>query len=227
MSKKNKKKVKRKLSIKKIIIFVIILFLIIFLIKLFNTNITNIYISGNTYLTDQEIIDITGLDNYPKSINKLSYNVEKKLKDNIYINNVIVTKNLMLNEIYIQIEENYPLFYYEPKEKTILYNGDEIKEILSSITVINSIPSEFFDELLNKLRKIDIDILNRISELEYKPNDLLKERFFLLMNDGNHVYITLDKFLTLNKYLDIIKEFDNKKGILYLDSGEYFDVFDS
>ena len=44
------------------------------------------------------------------------------------------------------------------------------------------------------------------------------------MNDGNQVYLTLNKFTKIDNYLDIIKEFDNKKGILYLDSGEYFEV---
>ena len=44
------------------------------------------------------------------------------------------------------------------------------------------------------------------------------------MNDGNYVYLTLNKFLKINSYLDIVKEFNNKKGILYLDSGEYFKI---
>mgnify|MGYP003496935144 CR=1 FL=1 len=41
---------------------------------------------------------------------------------------------------------------------------------------------------------------------------------------GAKVYLTLNKFSKLDDYLDIIKEFNNKKGILYLDSGEYFEV---
>ena len=58
-----KKKAKRKLSKKKIFIFFIIVFIVCFIFKLFNTNITNIYIKGNNYLTDQEIIDIAKLIN--------------------------------------------------------------------------------------------------------------------------------------------------------------------
>ena len=65
-----------------------------------------------------------------------------------------------------------------------------------------------------------------MSEIEYSPNDVDEERFFILMNDGNYVYLTLNKFLSINKYTDMIKSFENKKGILYLDSGEYFDMFD-
>ena len=30
----------------------------------------------------------------------------------------------------------------------------------------------------------------------------------------------------INSYNDIVKQFDNKKGILYLNSGGYFDIFE-
>ena len=44
------------------------------------------------------------------------------------------------------------------------------------------------------------------------------------MNDGNMVYITLTKTESLNKYNDIKKELEGKSGILYLDSGNYFEI---
>lgn len=226
MPKKDKKKTKRKISKKKIIIFVIIACIIIFLIKIFNTNITNIYISGNSYLTDQEIIDMCKLTNYPKTIKNLSFTIEKRLEKNKYIAIANVKKNIFLNKVYIEIEENYPLFYNSTTNKTVLYNGEETDDNSASLIITNSIPNKIYDDFLNKLKQIDIDILNRISELEYSPNEKYKERFFLLMNDGNYVYITLDKFLTLNKYLDIIKNFStDEKGIIRLDSGGYFDKF--
>lgn len=224
MSKPNKK---RKISVKKIFIFIFIICIIGYIYKLFNIKISNIYIRGNNYLTDQNIIDIAQLNNYPSSISNLSYNIEKKLQKNIYILEANVKKNLLLNEVYINIKENYPLFYYSTKGVTILYNGDEVKDNLSNLTVINSMPSDIYNSLLLEFQNLNVSILNRISEIEYSPTDVLKDRFFLLMNDGNYVYITLNKLKNLNKYLDIIKEFDGKKGILYLDSGKYFDVFDN
>ena len=71
---------------------------------------------------------------------------------------------------------------------------------------------------------VDLDVLERISEIKYDPNDVDSERFLLFMNDGNYVYLTLDRFNNVNSYIDIIKKFGSKKGILYLDSGEYFKV---
>ena len=227
MSKKKKITKKRKLNKKRFFIFLIIFFLIVaFLYKFLNTNITNIYIKGNYYLTDQEIIDLAELQNYPNSISNLSYKIEKKLENNDYIRNANVYKNIFINEVYIEIEENYPLFYYQTESKTILYDGSEVEKDFSSLTVINKIPDTIYDKFLEKLRQVDIDTLNRMSEIEYKPNTVDEERFFVLMNDGNYVYLTLSKFLNINKYFEMIKLFNNKKGILYLDSGEYFDIFD-
>ena len=65
----------------------------------------------------------------------------------------------------------------------------------------------------------------KISEIKYDPNDIDKERFYLTMNDGNYVYLTLNKFNKINSYLEIVKSFNDTKGILYLDSGEYFEIF--
>jgi len=44
------------------------------------------------------------------------------------------------------------------------------------------------------------------------------------MNDGNYVYITLTKMELLNKYNEAITKVEGKKGTLYLDSGNYFEI---
>ena len=48
------------------------------------------------------------------------------------------------------------------------------------------------------------------------------------MVDGNYVYLTLSKFKLINNYLEIMKDekFEGKKGILYLDSGNHFQILD-
>ena len=44
------------------------------------------------------------------------------------------------------------------------------------------------------------------------------------MKDGNEVYITLNKINELNNYTKIKRQLGDKKGILYLDSGNYFEI---
>ena len=227
MAKKKKKNKKRKLNKKRFGIFLVIFLLFIFLIyKIYGTNISNIYIKGNYYLTDQDIIDISGLRDYPKSIYNLPYKIENNLQKNKYILSSKVGMKGFFNKIYINVEENYPLLDYQIEDKTVLYNGTKVDDKFAIATVINTVPNTVYDEFLDKMRNVRKEVLLRISEIEYKPNEVDEKRFFLLMNDGNYVYLTLDKFLNINKYLDMIKSFNGKKGILYLDSGEYFDIFD-
>lgn len=226
MKKKGKEKQKKKINIKRVIIVFVILFVIPFSIyKIYKTNIKNIFISGNNYLSDQEIIDIAKLENYPNSIKNSSNTIKKRLEKNRYIYSAEVRKENLFKEVYIKIQENYPLFYYQVENKTVLYNGKYDDNISATCTIINKIPDTIYDDFVDKMKNININILNRISQIEYKPNSVDEERFLLFMNDGNYVYLTLKKFDNINKYVDMIKSFDNKKGILHLDSGEYFKEF--
>lgn len=220
-----KKRVKRKLNVKRVIVFLLsVLILSFFIYKLVNVNISNIYIKGNNYLTDQYIIDISGLSNYPNSLSNISFNIEKKLRKNSFILDAKVKKRGLLNKVYIEIIENYPLYYYASLDKTVLYNGDMIDGNISNITLINKIPDTIYDKFISKFRDLEYSVLDRISEVRYNPNEVDSERFLILMNDENYVYVTLNRFLNLNKYVDIIKTFSGKKGVLHLDSGEYFEI---
>lgn len=75
------------------------------------------------------------------------------------------------------------------------------------------------------MAEVNNDILYKISEIEYRPNEVDKERFLLTMNDGNYVYVTLYTFDKINQYDAIYPTLENKNGILYLDSGNYFEIF--
>ncbi len=222
MARKVKKK--RKLKVKNLLI-VLFVFTAILLGVAFLTDVklNNMIVKGNSLYSDWEIIEMAGLSNYPSSLKTLSSTVEKRLEEDDYIKSVKVSRP-SLTKIVINVEENLPLFYYLPENKTILTDKTEVTDNFSVPTVINYVPDNVYSDFLKSMSSINYDIIKRISEIKYDPNEVDEGRFFLTMNDGNQVYLTLNKFTKLDNYLDIIKEFDNKKGILYLDSGEYFEV---
>ena len=74
------------------------------------------------------------------------------------------------------------------------------------------------------MKKVKPEIKDKISQIEYTPNDYDKQRFLLYMNDGNKVYVTITRFNLINKYNDIYPTLGGKKGILYLDSGNHFEI---
>ena len=101
-----------------------------------------------------------------------------------------------------------------------IYNTYNIYNIPILISDISSIKEKY----TKSISKIDDDILLKISQIEYTPNDVDSERFTLYMNDGNQVYITLGKVTKINKYNSIYSRLEGKKGIIYLDSGDYIEV---
>lgn len=224
---KYKEKKKTKIKYKKLIIFLIVFtILLLGLISFLRLNITNIYISGNKLLTEKQIIDIAKISNYPNTFLNLSPIIEDRLEKDIYIKNAKVHKK-WFTITYIEIEENRPLFYDETNKETVLFDKKTVKEKLEVPTLINMIPDTMYQKFIEKMKEIDEDILNKISEIKYDKNDVDETRFLFTMNDGNYAYLTLNTFEKINDYIDIIKTFNNNKGILYLDSGGYFQIFEN
>lgn len=219
---KRKKKMKLRFDRLLIFLFCVILFIII-LILLFNVKIRNIYVSGNFYLTEQYIIDEALISDYPSSIKNLSFQIERRLENNPMILKAKVSKK-GLKKVYIEIIENRPLFYYLDSNKTIHYNKMESDFKYAVPTVLNYITDSYYDEFIDKMRNLDTNIINRISEIKFYPNEVDDNRFLLHMSDGNYIYVNLNTFDKLNKYLSILQNLPNKKGILYLDYGNNFEI---
>lgn len=223
-----KKKTKRKYKIKyqNLVVFLLIIYIIYAIIANFlKQRITNIYITNNNYLSDQEIIEIASLQDYPMTITNTCKSIKERLESNVYIKSVNVYKKNR-KEVYIEVIENRPILYKSSLDKTVLLDGSEVSSNMDAPILINYVPDTIYNDFISKMQSIDVDVLNRISEIEYNPNNVDNERFLLTMNDDNYVYLTLYKFDNINNYIDIIKNFENKKGILYLDSGEYFKVME-
>lgn len=215
---------KIRIKYKNIFIFLLIFSIISYIIyKVVTCNITNIYIKGNAILSDWEVIQIAKLDNYPKSLSNLSFTIEKRLTDDDMILSAKVSKK-SLTKVYIEIEENRPLFYNSNINKVVMLDKKTLTRNDIVPYLVNYIPDTIYDKFITSMSKIDPKILLRISEIEYKTSDTEKERFYLTMNDGNYVYITIKNLEKINNYINMLKQFNNKKGILYLDSGEYFEI---
>lgn len=216
-------KVVKKFSFVKLVLVLLIMYIIGFLCyKVAISRITNIYIKNNNILTDQEVIDASGLRNYPSFILTTNYSIKNKLLKNDLVKKVKVKKGLW-GKVYIDIEEYKPLFIYE--DKVILDNKNEVGLDISLPILVNKVDDDILDKLISKYESINDEIKLMISEIKYDPNDIDKERFLFTMSDGNYVYITLYKLSSIDEYLKITSTLKDKKGILYLDSGNYFEVF--
>lgn len=218
---------KKKRKFKKVVVFIFILFILGFFGVLiyfgFGNKLRNIYISNNNLLSDQQIIELAKLEDYPNFYTTFIGRVKKNILKCPYIKDVKVKKGFL--SIYIDVLEYKPLFIREDNKTIVLENKKELpydNEILNIPILVNYVPDLKYDLLIKKYNRLSDDIINKISEIKYDPNDKDEDRFLLFMNDQNQVYLTLTKFELINKYNDAVVKLNGAKGILYLDAGNFF-----
>ena len=223
--KKVKVKVKkRKINVKKIIILVLFICLFYLLFCLAKKiPLKNIYIIGNSILSDKEIIELANISDYPPYIEISKREITSKLKKNAYIKEIKIEKKFF-NKIYIYITENKVLCMHD--DKIILESGDEVYNNynITQVPILLSDISSVYENFVNKMSLVDNSILTKISEITYVPNEVDQERLTFKMNDGNLVYITLSKITKINRYNSIYSEMEGQNGIIYLDSGDYIEL---
>ncbi len=221
-----KKRVKRKFNFGKFIIFVILIVILYFLINyLLNVKTKNIVILNSNYYTDEKIIETANIQDYPKFVLLNKKKIKKKLESLDLIEEVNVSKKYGYI-LEIDIKEKKVLYYVRNKDEYVLSDGKSYKlDGINGIPVlINYVPEKIEESFIKEFSKIDSNIIGLISEIEYSKTAYDEKRFLLYMNDGNEVYITITRMNLLNKYIDIVKKLNNKNGILYLDSGNYFEI---
>lgn len=222
-----KEKTRKKFNLLKFLIIAMVIYIIGFLVYSFFTfPIKNIRVYNSIILSDQEILRISKIDDYPSFFLTSKSAIEKKLKNNDYIKDVIVRKK-WLGVIEIEIIEKKILFFDIASNKLVLEGNCKVDPINQSYPVLSdSLPTEIYLKFEKKMELLEEDVLFKISEIKYLPNEVDEERFLFIMSDGNYVYLTLYTFDKVNKYNVIIESLEKKRGILYLDSGNYFKVLD-
>lgn len=227
------KKKERKINIIGLIVIILVVYLTAsFVYYLMTLPIKNIYIYGNNFVSDAEIIETAEIKKYPSMIKVGRNKLKKKLLKNAFIDNVKIKKKLN-GTIKITINESKPLFYNRNTNKIVLLNGKEVDSKLSYKvpSLINIVPNDLYKKLVNAFSKVNYDIILQISEIEYSPDvingkTIDSDRFLLRMIDGNSVYINPVNIKRLNNYFDVYDRLpDNVKGTLYFDSNSDNNMF--
>lgn len=223
--KKKKKVIKRHFKWKVFFkIFVLLFFVGLMIFFLFQIKTSRIIITGNTLVSDNEIIVTSGFKNYPYLFRESTKDIKERLQTISLIDSVNIHKSI-LGTLRIDVTEAKPLFYNRNNNKLVLANKKEIEsENLYGVpTLINYVPDTYYARFIEELGEIDTNVLSLISEIEYQSwtsNDVTIDdtRFFLRMSDGNHVYVNLINLSKLNNYIEIYASLEGKSGTLYLDS---------
>lgn len=225
-----KKIVKRKKI--KIIPFLIVLLVIAGLsfgvYEVLNARILNVIIKNGEYLNDDYVIDLAGIKDYPSFYLTNTISMRKKVEKSPYIIQAKI-KRKFYHVLEIDLDVNHPLFINNSTNMVVFENEKTVAtssevDLFRVPRLINYVPDDKYQSFIKGMAKIDKGILGKISDIEYTPNDYDKDRFLLYMDDGNMVYLTLTKFKQINYYNEVLGQLEGRKGILYLDSGNHFQI---
>ena len=220
---------KKKLKIVPFLIVLLILIGLSFSVyQVLKANIKNIVIKNASYLNDDYVRDLAGIKDYPSFYLTSSIKMEKNLKKSPYIISAKV-KRKFYHVLEIDLKVNNPLFINNSSNTVVFENKgtvpiDEEINLFRVPRLMNYVPDDKYDTFISKMALIDKGILGKIADIEYTPNDYDKDRFLLYMDDGNMVYLTLTKFKQINYYNEVLEQLEGRKGILYLDSGNHFQI---
>ena len=218
---------KKKIRILPFLLFILIIAILVLIFEIFlDSKTKNIIIEGNDILSDQQIIRLAEIEDYPSFYKTMSSSIERKIKENPWIKQVNVKKEFY-HVLVIEVEE-YKALFEKNNGKIVLENEEEVtldRTLPYSIPRLTTEVSEDqYKSLIKKIQEVDEGVRQKISEIFYVPNDYDKDRFLLYMDDGNSVYLTLTKFDMINYYNDVLPQLDGRKGYLYLDSGNHFQI---
>ena len=224
-----KKKKKKRLNKKRTLVFILFLYIICyFLYDLINSPIKHFEINGNKLVKDSEILRVSNLKDYPSIMRYTSNTIEKKIKSIELVNDVKV-KKWFGHKIIINIDENKVLFYYKDINKIVLSNCNIIdnKYDIVGIPIFNNdIDKDIYNDFIKNFSKLNDNIIYEINSVEYYPqvstdgSVISKDRFKIVMNDGNTVVANSKSVDVLNKYNDIYASLNDKKGTINLDSNK-------
>ena len=226
------KKVKvKKLNVPRIIVILLVIYILGYLCYyIYSSPVHHYEITGNTHISDADILRIADLQDYPSFITLSFKSREKKIEELDLVKKAKLSYGWNFT-IKINIEENVPVFIKKSNNKIVLADGKEIEndnKIVGIPTLLNDTPREQLNLLASNLAKVKSGILYSINEIEYSPsyntsnNKVIDDnRFLLYMNDKNTVYITAKRADVLNHYLNVIAT--NQivgNGTFYLDGDE-------
>ena len=227
------KKIVKKTKIKLLPCFMVLLFFVALSFGAYyfvHLPIQNLIVEGTSYLKDDYILNLAGVRDYPSFYLISTRGIEDKLEESPYIQKAEV-KREFFHVLVLDIKESKPLFINNTNKTVVFSNKEEVpvseeSDVFRIPRLINYVPDNKYRSFIKGMADIKTDILGKISDIEYQPNDYDKDRFLLYMDDGNMVYLTLTKFDMINYYNDVLSQLENRKGILYLDNGNHFQIME-
>jgi cell division protein FtsQ len=199
---------RKKRQVRIVAFFTVLLSLVVGYFLVFSSiaNIRNIYITGDRLVSEEEVLELAEIKDYPNYYLAFKSSLRSKLISHEVIKDALIKKKG--KAIYIEVIESKPILKVENGylfDNNLILNyffDDVVPYYHGDMEVISDV--EFLDEL-NTLYGESYENYNRISEVIFNPHALNKKELRLIMRDGNTVIVSYDDFAyKMSYYVDIL-----------------------
>jgi cell division protein FtsQ len=226
---KNKNKlVRQNEKFKRRMILILLLFVLIIssLFYYFSdlSNINEVLINGNYYLSEQEVLELTNIDiESDKFILKSDNNLKKELLKNIYIEDANI-EHLKNNVISIEIQEKKLAGYVLSDNLKIYFTTGESIEIseekynlISYCPELNDFENTVVIELAIKMDLLSQETIDAMSEIYPYITSYDSNMIELLMSNGKYIFLSPNSISVLENYFELSKVLTDSDECLYID----------
>lgn len=222
---------------RRLLFFLSFFFLLLLLMIYFQSplsHVKNITISGHHNIAEEELISLSQISSGTSMWNLDKQEVAERVLRHNEVAAVTIERKLP-NTIHLIVKEHARIgyLYRDDRYYPILETGQHLAELprqqfpSDAPLLIDFKQGNALAELSAELGKIPTHLLERISEIFYKPTENDPLAIVLFMTDGMEVHTSIRGFSDkMAPYPSIVKELDqNKEGILHMRMSPYFEEF--
>lgn len=194
-----------------------------------------ISVEGNQAVYDQQIIDQSGIhggDSLIETMRKKDVAVSNIVDELPQVSNSTIEVT-GFNDIIIQVKEFNTVAYIADDSSylRVLENGAVLDDVYSVSIGNQPVLTKFeegeaLDQMIKELSKVEMPILNLISEIELITDRTNSLFIRVYMNNGNRVLSSIPTFSEkIPYYPQMVQAVKGKKGVFDMEVGVYFTPF--
>ncbi|MFD1415497.1 cell division protein FtsQ/DivIB [Oceanobacillus jeddahense] len=231
------KQARKKKANRRLIFYLSVFFLLIAIIVYLQSpwsEIRSIEVNGNVFLTDEYIIDESGLTEGNNIWSMNGSSAATEIEEDPVIEQASISRSFP-STVVIEVEEQPILGYVQDGREfyPVLADGQVIQQngqgSISNAPLITGFNEDQLTELATAMNDVRPSIFNMISEIERKESEEDEDKLLirLYMSDGFLVEGSADQMLDkLDYYPSIVTQLEEgDSGIIHIGVGVYFESF--
>jgi cell division protein FtsQ len=183
-----------------------------------------ISVTGNTHISDDEVIKLSEIISGERIWLISKNSVSKKVSQSVWIKNVKIVKSQ--NIVTIEVTEHRILGYKVTDKISLLLQSGQLIPLkesqldwIATVALISGFDEELqLKKLVDSFAAVDDSIMMFVSEIHQSPVSYDESLIRLIMSDGNQIFTDFAALDLINEYKLIVNQINPANKCIYFDA---------